>query len=75
VHHLAREDALVVGTSSALNVFAAFEVARRHRGEGLRIVTFLCDHGSRYASKLSDSAYLASRGLVARPAVDLGAAP
>jgi cysteine synthase len=75
VHHLAREDALVVGTSSALNVFAAFVVARRHRGEGLRIVTFLCDHGSRYASKLSDAAYLASRGLVARPAVDLGAAP
>jgi cysteine synthase A len=67
LYHLAREDALVVGTSSALNVRAAYEVARRHRGEGLRVVTFLCDHGSRYASKVFDAGYLASKGLVPGP--------
>ena len=67
LYHLAREDALVVGTSAALNVRAAYEVARRHRGEGLRIVTFLCDHGSRYASKVFDRAFLASKGLEPRP--------
>jgi cysteine synthase A len=63
LYHLAREDALVVGTSAALNVRAAYEIARRHRGEGLRIVTLLCDHGSRYASKVFDPAFLASKEL------------
>ncbi len=67
LYHLAREDALVVGTSAALNVRAAYEIARRHRGQGLRIVTFLCDHGSRYASKVFDPAFLAAKGLVPRP--------
>jgi cysteine synthase A len=67
LYHLAREDALVVGTSAALNVRAAYEVARRHRGEGLRIVTFLCDHGSRYASKVFNPEFLASKSLVPRP--------
>jgi cysteine synthase A len=66
-HHLAREDALVVGTSAALNVRAAYELAREHQGEGLRIVTFLCDHGSRYASKILDREFLSSKQLVPRP--------
>jgi cysteine synthase len=65
--HLALEDALVVGTSAALNVRAAYEVARARQGEGLRIVTFLCDHGSRYASKLFDREFLRSKGLEPRP--------
>jgi cysteine synthase A len=67
LHHLAREDALVVGTSAALNVRAAWEVARRHKGEGLRIVTLLCDHGSRYASKVFNPEFLASKGLTPSP--------
>jgi len=67
LYHLAREDALVVGTSAALNVRAAYEIARRHRGEGLRIVTFLCDHGSRYASKVFNREFLASKQLSPRP--------
>jgi cysteine synthase len=67
LYHLAREDALVVGTSAALNVRAAYEIARRHRGEGLRIVTFLCDHGSRYASKVFNPEFLATKQLVPRP--------
>ena len=69
-YHLTREDALVVGTSSAINVRAAYEVARRHPGEGLRIVTFLCDHGSRYASKVFNPEFLASRKLQVRPLTD-----
>jgi cysteine synthase A len=67
LYHLAREDALVVGTSAALNVRAAYAIARRHQGEGLRIVTFLCDHGSRYASKVFDPAFLAAKKLVPSP--------
>jgi cysteine synthase A len=67
LYHLARADALVVGTSSAINVRAAYEVARQHPGQGLRIVTFLCDHGSRYASKVFNPEFLASRKLQVRP--------
>jgi cysteine synthase len=66
LYHLAAQDALVVGTSAALNVRAAWELARRHQGEGKRIVTLLCDHGSRYASKVFDEAFLASKGLAPR---------
>ncbi|GEN09916.1 cysteine synthase A [Myxococcus fulvus] len=67
LYHLAREDALVVGTSAALNVRAAYEIARQHAGQGLRIVTFLCDHGSRYASKVFNAEFLASKQLQAKP--------
>ncbi|MCY1041231.1 cysteine synthase A [Corallococcus sp. bb12-1] len=67
LYHLAREDALVVGTSAAINVRAAWEVARQHAGQGLRIVTFLCDHGSRYASKVFNPEFLASKQLTVKP--------
>lgn len=67
LYHLAREDALVVGTSAALNVRAAYEVARARGGQNLRIVTFLCDHGSRYASKIFNREFLAQKGLIVRP--------
>lgn len=67
LYHLAREDALVVGTSAALNVRAAYEVAKQLPNQGLRIVTFLCDHGSRYASKVFNPEFLKSKGLEVRP--------
>ena len=67
LYHLAREDALVVGTSAAINVRAAYEVARQHQGQGLRIATFLCDHGSRYASKVFNPEFLASKQLTVKP--------
>ena len=67
LYHLAREDALVVGTSAAINVRAAYEVALKHRGQGLRIVTLLCDHGSRYTSKVFNPEFLASKSLQVRP--------
>lgn len=67
LYHLAREDALVVGTSAALNVRAAYEVAKQRQGQNLRIVTLLCDHGSRYASKVFNPEFLASKTLEIRP--------
>lgn len=67
LHHVAREDGLVVGTSSALNLCGAYEIARRNPGRGLRIVTFLCDHGSRYASRIFNPEFLAAKGLVPGP--------
>jgi cysteine synthase A len=67
LYHLARTDALVVGTSAALNVRGAYEVARKYQGSGKTIVTLLCDHGSRYASKVFNAEFLASKGLTAAP--------
>lgn len=69
LYHLAREDALVVGTSAALNVRAAWEVAKAQPGAGLNIVTLLCDHGSRYFSKVFNPEFLASKGLEVKPLV------
>jgi len=60
--HLAQKDGLFLGTSSALNLYGAFQVARRHQGSGKKIVTFLCDHGSRYASRVLDKDWLAEKG-------------
>ncbi|GMU61012.1 MAG: hypothetical protein AMXMBFR34_27750 [Myxococcaceae bacterium] len=67
LYHLARVDALVVGTSAALNVRAAYEVAKQQPKAGLNIVTFLCDHGSRYFSKVFNPDFLASKGLTVAP--------
>lgn len=67
LYHLAREDALVVGTSAALNVRAAYEVAKAQPGAGLTIVTFLCDHGSRYFSKVFNPDFLSAKGLSVQP--------
>ncbi|MBL8919600.1 MAG: cysteine synthase A [Myxococcaceae bacterium] len=64
LYHLARHDGLVVGTSAALNVRGAWELAKAYRGSGKRIVTFLCDHGSRYTSKVFNPSFLESKGLV-----------
>jgi len=67
LYHLAKTDALVVGTSAALNVQAAYEVARENQGKRLRIVTLLCDHGSRYTSKVFNPEFLAEKGLHPTP--------
>jgi cysteine synthase len=67
LYHLARHEGLVVGTSAALNARAAYNYAYQHQGQGLTIVTFLCDSGARYASKAFNSDFLASKGLTIRP--------
>jgi len=62
IFHLAQKDALFLGTSSALNLCAAFRLGMANRGSGKKIVTFLCDHGSRYASKLLEKDWLEEKG-------------
>ncbi|RUO36151.1 cysteine synthase A [Aliidiomarina shirensis] len=56
------QDGIVLGSSSALNVAAAF-FAALHREPGKTIVTFACDLGERSASKLYNPDYLQSREL------------
>lgn len=65
--HVANHDGLFLGTSSALNLAGAYRIGQRHRGSGKHIVTFLCDHGSRYASKLLDPAWREKTQLSPRP--------
>ncbi|MBF0304506.1 MAG: cysteine synthase A [Alphaproteobacteria bacterium] len=59
---LIRQEGLVLGGSSGINVVAAIETARR-MGPGHTIVTVLCDGGSRYQSKLYNPAFLREKGL------------
>jgi cysteine synthase len=62
IFSLVREEGLVVGGSSGINVAAAIQVAR-DLGPGHTVVTVLCDFGTRYQSKLFNPAFLAERGL------------
>ena len=63
---LAREEGLLVGGSSGINVAAAVDVARQ-MGPGHTIVTVLCDHGGRYQSKIFNPAFLREKGLPTPP--------
>ena len=65
--HVARHDGLFLGTSSALNLAGAYRLGLKHRGKKRKIVTFLYDSGSRYASKLLSDAWQQEKGLVPRP--------
>ncbi len=62
IYDLLIHEGLSVGTSSGINVAAAVRVAR-DLGPGHTVVTILCDGGARYASKLFNLAFLASKGL------------
>ena len=60
--YLRQKDAILVGTSTALNIAAALKLAVKF-GPGKRIVTFYCDLGERSYSKLYNPEYLQSREL------------
>ncbi len=59
---LVQEEGLCLGGSSGMNVAGAVRLAR-DLGPGHTVVTVLCDHGSRYQSKLYNPAFLEERGL------------
>jgi cysteine synthase len=61
--HLAKHEGLFVGTSAALNVMAAYRLASAEKDSGKVFVTVLCDHGSRYQSKLLSSDWLKEKNL------------
>jgi cysteine synthase A len=64
IFDLIKEEGLVLGGSSGINVAAAIRVARE-LGPGHRIVTILADGGSRYQSKLFNPEFLKSKNLPA----------
>ena len=61
-HWLVAHEGLFVGSSSALNVWAAARVAR-DLPRGARIVTMLCDGGARYQSRLFTQKWLEEKKL------------
>ena len=63
---LAAEEGLLLGGSSGINIAGAERVAR-DLGRGHVVVTMLCDHGTRYASKLFNPEFLAERDLPVPP--------
>jgi cysteine synthase A len=62
VHRLIVEEGLCLGGSTGVNIAGAIRLARE-LGPGHLIVTMLCDHGTRYQSKLLNPAFLESKGL------------
>mgnify|MGYP001809782546 CR=1 FL=1 len=64
VFELAQNEGLLMGGSTGINIAGAIRMAR-DLGPGHTIVTVLCDHGSRYQSKLFNPAFLAEKGLPA----------
>lgn len=62
VFDLLEYEGLCTGSSTGINVAGAVRLAKK-MGPGKTIVTFLCDSGSRYQSKLFNPAFLRSKDL------------
>jgi len=62
VFDLLRQEGLVMGGSTGINIAGAVRMARE-MGPGHMIVTILCDYGTRYQSKLYNPEFLRSKGL------------
>lgn len=62
VYELLDGEGMFVGASSALNVVAARELAKK-LGKGSRVVTIICDGAQRYQSRLFSKSWLETKGL------------
>jgi len=60
---------LFVGSSSCVNLCAAVHIARQ-LGPGHRIVTLLCDSGSRHLSKFYNDEWLKAQGIEVKDKYD-----
>ena len=62
VYNLIEDQQIVLGGSSGINIAGAIKLAKK-MGPGKNIVTILCDHGKRYASKIFNKDFLKSKNL------------
>ena len=62
VFDLIEKQKIVLGGSSGINIAGAVKLAKQ-MGPGKTIVTILCDHGKRYASKIFNKEFLKSKNL------------
>jgi cystathionine beta-synthase len=68
---LAREEGILCGGSSGMNVWAALRVAER-APEGSVIVTIICDTGERYLTKHHSDEWLKEKRLLATERLSIG---
>lgn len=66
LYDLVMYEGLCLGGSAGINIAGAVRMARK-LGPGHTIVTILCDHGSRYQSKLYNPDFLREKGLPTPP--------
>lgn len=64
LYFLAKEEGLLVGTSAALNVYGAYEIAKQSPNQNKHIVTMLCDSALRYQSKVFNEVWLNEKNLL-----------
>ena len=62
VYDLIEKQKIILGGSSGINIAGAIKLAKK-MGPGKTIVTILCDHGKRYASKIFNKDFLKSKNL------------
>ena len=62
VFDLIEKQKIILGGSSGINISGAIKLAKK-MGPGKNIVTILCDHGKRYASKIFNKEFLKSKNL------------
>ena len=62
VYELIEKQKIILGGSSGVNIAGAIKLAKK-MGPGKTIVTILCDHGKRYASKIFNKEFLKSKNL------------
>ena len=62
VYDLIEKQKIILGGSSGINIAGAIKLAKQ-MGPGKTIVTILCDHGKRYASKIFNKEFLESKNL------------
>ena len=62
VYELIEKQKIILGGSSGINIAGAIKLAKE-MGPGKTIVTILCDHGKRYASKIFNKEFLKSKNL------------
>jgi cysteine synthase A len=62
VYDLITNQNIILGGSSGINIAGAIKLAKQ-MGPGKTIVTILCDHGKRYASKIFNKEFLKSKNL------------
>ena len=62
IHDLLKDEGLLLGGSTAINVAGAMRLAQE-LGKGKTIITILCDSGQRYQSKIWNPAFLRSKNL------------
>ncbi len=62
IYDLIESQKIILGGSSGINISGAMKLAKK-MGPGKTIVTILCDHGKRYASKIFNKEFLKSKNL------------